>query len=293
MKTTKAMAWGMTAVLLLGACGKADTTTDDPVVDVVTEAQALSDQGGQSTSAAQAKGITELFVQEDPTLDVTQTAQQNAANVEAQVKTTVQTACPGATITLDSATATVTVNFGSACTLPNLGTVSGTVTATVTQPVTHSIQVAFTFTSLTVNGRSLTGTFTAKTANDSTFTVDASLTSGSKSLTLTAATLTLDADHKGLKIDGSGTVNTGTGPQAVSFAGVHHAFSGCYADAGSMTLSKSTTTKLGKAATVTETITFSSSTPTTGQVTVQVGTAAATTTTLPSYGHCGAADAGA
>jgi hypothetical protein len=54
---------------------------------------------------------------------------------------------------------------------------------------------------------------------------------------------------------------------------------------GKLTLQKQTTTKTGRAATVSETLTLDASTPSTGKVTVTV-TGATQSATLPAYGSC-------
>jgi hypothetical protein len=68
--------------------------------------------------------------------------------------------------------------------------------------------------------------------------------------------------------------------------GVHHTFSGCYADAGTVAISMETATKSGKTVTVLETLTFLSTTPSTGAVTVKIGSAADSTAVLPAHGTC-------
>lgn len=270
------------ALLLFTACGGEED--DDLTPDPAEEAPVLSQAAGLSSSAAHAKAVTELFVEEDPTIDPSKDEAANAASVKARAMTAVS--CPGASVSLDQASNTVTVDFGTACLLPNLGTVSGQVSATVSKPAAMTVRVSFYFTNLSVNGRALTGTLVVTTSNGTTYSATANLSSGGKTLVLDSATFTLDSGGKGVTISGTGTVDSGAGAQAVTFNSVHHLFDGCYADSGTIVLSKTVTGRSGKTATVSETITFSSTTPSTGQVQIQIGTTSPATTTLPAYGTC-------
>lgn len=273
----------------LTACGTTDGTTDggieEDTVDVVSEGQKLSVSGGESTSATHAKSVAHLFVDDDPTLDVSKSASDNAAAIQQRLATTVQAVCPGATVTRTGDT--VTVNFGTACVIDPIGTVSGAASVTVTKPTTGTVKVAFTFTAMQVNGRPLDGTFTATTSNNTSFTATCDLTSGSKHLVLTTLTLVLDADGKGVKLDGAGTVDQGEGPKELTLVAVHHRFGQCFADGGVITQSKTTTGRSGRTTTSTQKLTFDAQTPTTGLVTVQIGSAPATQVKLPGYGRCG------
>jgi hypothetical protein len=63
---------------------------------------------------------------------------------------------------------------------------------------------------------------------------------------------------------------------SITFTNVTHVDAECYATSGSMTIGQGP---------IAETITFNSSTPSTGMVTVQVGKRT-TTQLLPQYGSC-------
>jgi hypothetical protein len=275
----------LTAALLC-ACGGADPSSADDTVDLSTESSHLETTGASATSAAHAKGVAELFVQEDPTIDPTLSAADNAARVQAQALGSLRTYCPNATVTL--ANTTVTVDFGANCTLPSIGTIAGVVSAQVSEPAAHTVQILFTFTGLSVNARTLDGTLSVSTTNGTSYTGAAHLTSQGGTADFPAITLALDTDGKGVTLSGGGTVSSSSASTQVSFASVHHSFGACYADAGSITLAKTTVTKRGKSVTVTETVTFLATTPATGQVEVQIGTGTPATVQLPAYGRCGA-----
>jgi hypothetical protein len=277
----------------LAACGTSGTTD---TVDPTSEAPVGGHTAASATTATSAKGVSELFVQEDPTLDVTASAAQNAQDVQTQVQGKLSTSCPGASVQLDAATATVTVDFGSSCTLPNLGAVSGSVSAAISKPGARQVQVAFTFSALQVNGLDVAGTLTASTSDDASFTVNSNLTGNADTLVLNGATFTLDSGGGGATLSGSATLTTATmpTPETLKFNAVHHTFGACYADSGSIAITKTATTRGGHSIGVTETVTFSSTTPTTGQAELSVGSAAPIPITLPTHGACGssATDAG-
>lgn len=267
------------AVLLSNCSGNEGDT-----VDPTTEVSSMTHAGAAPNTANDAKTISELFVQEDPTLSVAASATQNAQSIETQVTNAVQAACPGANIQLSGAT--VTANFGASCTV-GTQVLSGTVSASVTAPA-QQVQVLFTFTSFSLNGISLSGTLTALTSNGTSFTLNSNLTEGSDTLQLNAATITLDSGGGGFALNGAATLTT-TSPattQALTFSSVHHGSGACYPDSGSIQISKNATTRNKKSVLVTETVTFSSSTPTTGQVTLQLSGSPASMTTLPAHGSC-------
>jgi hypothetical protein len=227
--------------------------------------------GGSATSITHAKAISELFVSEDPTLTLSATAAQNAASVHAQVQASVSSVCPGATIGFDVNNLMVSVDFGDSCTLPQVGTVSGQVTAQLIQPTAGAIGVAFVFTSLTVNDRTLDGTYSISTSDAVSFTVDCALTSSDITLTLSAVDLVLDDDLHGLTLTGPGTVDGPVvGTIDLNFTGVHQGFSVCYPDGGNIGFSKNVLTVAGNSIYTNESITFGSSTPSDGQVQIEV-----------------------
>jgi hypothetical protein len=267
----------------LGGMGGAgpDISPDD--VDLPGEAANAADRGSSTTAATQAKATTELFVHEDPTLDTAKTAAQNAQAVADQVKASVS-ACASAAVTHTSGDVAVAVSFGSDCSIQGV-TFSGDVSASVST-AGGGVTVAFTFTNLVVNGNTLNGTASEATKDGTTFTSNIALTVGAAKVTYKGA-LKLDAGLTSVTIDGTGTYQNGSGPSsAFTSTGVHHVFSACYADAGTLTFTQPTTTKTGKTVNLQNSVTFSSTTPSTGQASVKIGSAAATTVTLPPYGSC-------
>ncbi len=260
--------------MLLSSCGGAGLTDE---VDVPAEAAAAAPRGSAATTVAAAKAVSSLFVQEDPTLDITKTAGQNADAVALQLRAS---ACATANVTHSLGMTTVSVDFGAGgCMVNNVGTVSGAVSATVSKQG-GSISVALTFTTLDVNGTTLDGTFSVATSDDTSFTATADLTDGATHVTFNGIAV-LDSGGGGVTLSGTGL------HQTVSYtaSGVHHSFKGCYADAGSLTFTESATAKNGKSVMVTDVVTFDSSTPSTGKVSVSVN-GTATPETLPAYGSC-------
>ncbi|MBK8480265.1 MAG: hypothetical protein IPL40_03680 [Proteobacteria bacterium] len=277
-------AFGCCALLACGASGDAgaDLETD---LDLVAERAAFLPHGQAPTVAATAKGVAALFVQEDPTLEPGASAATNAENVRAQVSLALTT-CPAASISL-SGEASLVVDFGAGCSVPGVGSLSGSVGVALTVPATHTIKVSFAFDAVQVDGRLLSGSLAVTTSDGTSFSFDAALQSTGGALTLDGAMLLLDVDGHGATLEGKGSYRPTAGsPKALTFAGVHHGFGDCYADAGRITSTKTTVGRNGRSSTVTETIAFGSSTPTTGEVQITVGKAAPVAAMLPSYGAC-------
>jgi len=284
MRKSKALRLTVLGLAMTLACGGSEQGGTDEV-DLVAERAAFLPHGQAPTVAATAKGVTALFIQEDPTLDPGASAATNAQNIKTQVSQALAS-CPNATIAT-SGEASVTVAFGSGCSVAGLGSLSGSVGVAVTITAEHAIKVAFTFTALQVDGRALDGTAAVTTADGTRFSFDVALQSAGGALTLSGATLVLDADGHGATLDGQGTYRPAAGSlQNLTFRGVHHGLGSCYADAGSVASAKTTTGRNGRSSTVSETIAFGATTPSTGQVQITVGKAAPVTSTLPSYGSC-------
>ncbi len=255
-------------VLLVCLAGCESTPVDVPTADE----QAAFDRGSSGIVSAQhALIIADSLFEFDPTIDPRATAQANAQNIEFTTRTRLN-GCGAVTL---SGT-TLTVNFSASwCALRGGAQVAGSLTATVTQ-VGPQTQVALTFNQVTVNGRALAGTATFATADGSTFTVTAELTSGTHSISIPASGLTVVGTATGMTLTGNIIVSDGATSTAVTFTSVHYTLGQCYPDGGSVTLARGI---------VTETLTFTASSATTGQVTVRRG-GRSFVFTLPAYGNC-------
>ena len=235
------------------------------------------DRGADAIEGARALAVlADGFFSLDPTVDPTKTAAQNAQSIEQRLRSLVSDAgvlCG----TYSVSSSTVTAAFGPppGCTLQNGVKVSGTAVATVTQSG-GTTAIAFTFTSVVVDGKSLSGTASFATTNGTTFTVAAKLTSGTTTYTVTSATLAGSAGT--FTLTGTVTMTTGTTTSTMTFTAVTWKAGDCYPNGGTLKITKGL---------VTSTVTFSASTPTTGQVTVTTGRKTSTAT-LPTYGSCGA-----
>lgn len=267
----------------LAACGSdssEDSASTDDSVNLSPELTDASERGVSSTDVSSAKLTMEVFVQEDPTLDVSKDTGANADSVAAQA-TTALAGCASAKVTHASGTATVAVDFGENCTIQGV-TFAGQASATIAAG-SGQVSVSFTFTSLSVSGHTLSGSATATTSNATTFTTTADLTSGTRHVTFQGSAST---DPSGVLINGSGTLQSGSSA-ALPFTidAVHRTRGACYADAGSITTTKTATTHSGKSRQVKQVIAFDANTPSTGQVTVTVESVSSKAT-LPAYGSC-------
>jgi hypothetical protein len=231
-----------------------------PDAENAAEAATTTPAGASTGTLAAAKAVASLFVQGVPTLEVTKS-------------------CAQASLTHDPASTTISVDFGTGCTYPRVGTVAGQASATVSK-TGAALSVAFTFTNLTVNAHTLSGTFTEATTDNTTFTVDANLTTATHAV-IFQGSAALSPDGTSVTFDGSGTVQLGTAPAStITLTSVEHAFGDCYASAGSLGLSKTTNLR-----TLDETIVFSAATPSTSTVAVTVDSISSSQN-LPPYGTC-------
>jgi hypothetical protein len=263
------------AVVLAG-CGGNDPNGDP--VDTDAEVTATAQHGSIAGIIGSAKGISSLFVAEDPTLDPTKSAGQNTGAIAAQL---MSAAGSCGSVMYVTGQVMVSVNFGAGCSLPPLGNLSGSVTAKVTSM--NGVTVLLTFSNLGVDGQTLNGTLSLATADGTTFTYRANLNDGSVKV-LFDGTLALDGAG-GVTADGTGSIDTGATPIDLTITGLHHKFGGCYADAGTISESKMVRSLKGNMVMISDAIAFDAQTPSTGMATITVGNLAKTTT-LMSYGNC-------
>jgi hypothetical protein len=253
-------------------------------IDYASESSDTASHGSAPDSLSTSKALSSLFVKEDPTLNLSLTAAQNADAVAAQLATSVMiSTCANASITHTTGTLGVMLSFGTGCTLPNIGSISGAANATIAK-VAGTITVALTLTNITVNGVTVNGTVALSTSDATTFSFVMHLSTSAQQVSFNG-TAVLDADGKGVTLDGTGTSTKAGLSLSFTMAGVHHELSACYADAGTMTVTKPTRNKRDMTLTLEETITFSSTTPTTGMVTVTI-LGVSTPATLPTTATC-------
>ncbi len=269
-------------LLFFFGCSNATTGTDGGGDTMTAEERAGFDVGAPSTPAAvQLTALTDKLFKFDPTIDTAQTALQNAQNVVTEIQKNLGAAGDGGTAcgSVSLMGTTVTASFGAppGCTLGNL-TVSGTIAISVNK-IASSITLAVTFTSVTVNGELLSGMATFATSNGTTFTLNANVTW--QKTTYIATGFTVTGAVGSITLDGALSV-MGDAATSLTFAGVLWKQGDCYPSAGTLTIKK---------ATLTETITFSAASATTGQVTVTIGKKTVPGQ-LPAYGKCGAKDGG-
>lgn len=270
---------GGTNAAVTDAGPSADSGDDAPVLDT-TE---LGARGTQPTALASAKAVAGLFVKEDPTIDTAKSAGDNADAIAQELAKSTNT-CAQVKITHEAGSVTVSADFGTTgCSIGSVGTVTGKVTVTV-GATSGTVKLAFTFENVAVKGFTLNGTFEASTKNGTDYTFHTALTLNDKAFTFDG-TMNVDPSAKAVTIDGTGTTSSASA-ESYELKGVHHVYESCYADAGSIAITQTTKTKLGKSVSVTETITFNADTPKTGKATLTVG-GQTSPITLPSYGACG------
>jgi hypothetical protein len=251
-----------------------DGGTDEPLT--ATEHDTYRQGSDPVPSIQQLAAIADSLFDFDPTIDPTKTAAENASAIAKQIAGNLG-AVGDAGPTCGSVVlngASVTVDFGSGCKLTNGVTASGRVTATVSQ-ASGTTTITLAFSSLVVDGASLSGTASFATTNGTAFTTNANLTTASTTYVVTNLAIASTAGT----ITINGAVGTGTGDQATTstFGQVSWKLGTCYPSAGTITI---------KRGLITAVVTFSATTPSTGAVTVTIGRKNSPET-LPAYGKCG------
>jgi hypothetical protein len=256
------------------ACGSKSSgttgTTDAGDAALSSEQSAVFSTGSASLATNQqlAELADDLF-DFDPTIDPKNTPNQNANAIGKNAQSNLGK-CGKVTVS----GAGVTVDFGAppGCTLTNGDSVSGSVTVALT----HSggtTTLDLTLTDVVFDSVPLSGTASFATTTGSSFTVKTSLTSSESS---DSADLTVTGASGSFSISGTATVTMASSTTAITFNGVTVAKGECYATAGTMGVDGGG---------FDETITFDSSTPETGKVSLAIGKLT-TTYTLPAYGSC-------
>ncbi len=220
-----------------------------------------------SIDVLHALAVSDAMFAFDPTLDPTMSAEANAMAVRDHV-----TGSLGGCASAEVAGSAVTVTFATGCELRNGLTAAGSVTVELTR-MAASLTAAVTFDALVVGSSSLDGSAIFTTSNGSSFTVDATLTSGSG---MVDADLAVVGTAMAMEVDGTATITREGTATMLAFSNVIWALGDCYPSSGTMTVG------VGR---VSQTVTFTAATPETGTVTVTQGRATREAS-LPAYGAC-------
>jgi hypothetical protein len=253
-----------------------------------TDEQSVTDRGADSQNSLQALAIAaDSLFSFDPTVDPTLDSATNADRIFHNVRDNLGSTDGGfpddagttgcGMVSLNGTT--VTVNFGTGCTLRSGANISGSASVGVSVAA-GTASLTLTFTQLTVNGKLIDGTATWTTTNGSTFTINANVAAGTT--TYTAAGLTLTGAPGSITIDGMVGISMGDTSTTMIYTGVQWNRGDCYPTAGSVKSTRGL---------ITTTITFTTASATSGKVSVKVGARTATVC-LPSYGTCGLKDGG-
>ncbi len=241
------------------ACGGAPDTT---------ESQAL--QTSQTISQA-------LIASGDLRASVDlQDAASRALGADAAIDAAGQRMASASCVQVDLLGTRLSLDFGTGCTLHGT-TYSGQV---VVQASSSSSTLGFDLT--------LTAFSNSQATYDGTGSFDAGpgQTATALSLLVTEAgdSRQLDyvghsgSDPQGQQYSGSGSIDDGGAVSSFDAQGLHHSPGDCYPDAGTLVLSTAGTPDI--------TVTFSATTPLSGEVSLQVGRLPAQTYVLPGYGQC-------
>lgn len=236
---------------------------------------AFREGGDNASRVTQVFLLADSLFEFDPTLNVSETAAMNASAIEERTNTT-SAACA----TVMRTDAMLSIDFGSTpgCTLTNGAVVTGLVTLQVLAG-DATVSVLLALDAVTVNDTQLSGSLDFSTTNATSFTVSGTLetsANGSEPRTIEFNELVVSGSPGSMSIDGDVDVSGGGSDVSLNFMDVVYAPGSCYPSAGTLVISRGI---------VTQTITFTASTPTTGVVTLMQGPRT-TMPTLPAYGTC-------
>ena len=293
--------------------GQAATGVAEPAVEVDADlgatpsSIAANEVEGALVLSALASLLSSMTANGD-TLDVTQTPEAVTAAIAASAGPRI---CVRSTLTYLTGTAYLILDFGPGCAAFGAAAMmSGTILAAVTTSTSGApwLSVAFTLSGVSINGHPLDG-YAALSTDGTTdsFTSRVAVNGiGTIAFTGTAA-----ADESGMTLDGAGSWANASRPAAVTsqngwncgssassafgIHGLHKAAASCYADDGSIFVTRpyACTRAIGNAALERTSLvaiasaTFSRTTPATGAVAVALtgrswlDAGAATTVTLP------------
>lgn len=256
----------LTLTLLIGACGRDGySSSSDAGVD-----DRLFENSDATSGLVVALAVADSFFAFDPTLAPADDAAANLMHVSDRADS-VFAGCPTPTIEGN----TLSVDFGDSatCTGTNGVSVQGAISIALTKEGS-TLTAVVTYTDMTVNGRDLDGTLTFVTSTGSGFTISGNLSTGGKSITF--SDLSVTGAPASMSINGEIAVAEDSMITNLVFDALTYSTGDCYPSGGSLTI--------GVGA-VSQTVTFSSATPATGEVTVEVGRRTSTST-LPAYGNC-------
>jgi hypothetical protein len=251
------------SLLTVAACGGSSSTSSD----TPEEMDAFQRGGGHATGLQELGQTADALFNFDPTIDVTATAGANAQAIRSHVTQNLS----GCGMVALSGTS-VSVNFGSGCQI-NKNAISGSLTASVSKSG-GTVSVSLVLTNLIVDGKGLDGTATFATTNGSSFEVTANLMIGGERVT--AQGLTISGNTGMFTMNGAASVISDGITTSLTFNQVAYTSGDCYPSGGALVIMK---------ALITETITFSPASASSGTVSVTIGRRMSTKT-LPSYGSC-------
>jgi hypothetical protein len=253
-----------------------------------TDEASVNDRGNESQSAVQALAVAaDSLFSFDPTVDPTQSSATNADRIFHNIRDNLGSTDGGfpddagttgcGTVSLTGTT--VSVDFGTGCTLRSGATISGSASVGVAV-ASGTATLTLTFTQLDVNGRVIDGTGTWSTSNGSTFTATVNISAGGTTYSASGFTITGTAGT--ITLDGTLTVTAGDASTTMVLTGVMWNRGDCYPSSGTVKATRGL---------ISTTTTFTSASATSGKVSVKVG-AKTVTICLPAYGTCGLKDGG-
>ncbi len=251
--------------LLLG-CGSDSTNSgstasageDSPDVSSVETSEASAKEAQSVSTLGDVKQVMQMFVEDDPTLDLSLSALENATNVESRLTSVLATACPTVAVQHERASTEVTAVLDN-CSLESGINVSGKVTAAITRRELGpggELSVAFSFAKLTLGEVVVDGEVMVTTTDLTYYPMTAELQISPLGKLTFAGTAALrvakppEATLNGtgeFTSEGSSDANeiatndwtcTGGTPSLITVVNMHRIYGQCHANAGTLDVKK-------------------------------------------------------
>lgn len=276
-----------------------ETPENPPEVSTSATAESTGPASESVAALADVKQVMQMFVEDDPTLDLSLGAIENAGNVETRLSTVLATACPTVTVQHERGSTEVSANLDD-CALESGLSVSGEVSASISRREVGQdagLTVLFTFTQLTFGDLVVDGSVSVTTTDLTSYPIVADLEmsplghltfGGTAALTvdepiaviLNGTGQFVDAGSNSAKeVSANGWDCAGGSPSVLTVTNLHRVYGDCHADAGNIDVTRNyACSKVIRSQTVNQTVeaqiamTWTSSTPADDRINAELTT---------------------
>jgi hypothetical protein len=238
--------------------GDETTAEDSPLVSTAAVGTSSAPESQSVIALGDIKQVMQVFVQDDPTLDLTVGADDNTSNVVLRAESLLAQACPAVSVQHQPGSTEVSAQLEH-CTLQSGLVVSGDVTVSIERRDLEQggeLTVSFNFTELTLGTLAVDGSVLVTTADLKDYPLSADLLitplghlkfEGTAEVTVAnPPEVTLDGTGEFTKsaLTGSTEIGVydwscaGVNPSALTVTGLHRVYGQCHADGGTIDVAK-------------------------------------------------------